>query len=219
MSSSKTQRRRLSPRLIGKKQPNYSDLSTSVSLNTCESSTSTCDSINSKRNLPQSNKRLNYSIKNDDYLNSDTESDDIPPSTENVVKDPNICRRCDQLTAELTQLRIQSFDKWVSEIKSLQDMLIMKESIIEDFNSKWSGKERDLRRLKADLTNAQKTISQLQNDINYLKSDNDFKNTRIEELEYMIEGKNDKISQQKKIIEKMEKMAREDSKIIKRLRV
>lgn len=63
----------------------------------------------------------------------------------------------------------------------------MKESIIEDFNSKWSGKERDLRRLKADLTNAQKTISQLQNDINYLKSDNDFKNTRIEELEYMIE--------------------------------
>nr|PVC51326.1 hypothetical protein MACL_00001629 [Theileria orientalis] len=218
MTCKKTdKKRRLSPRLAAKRMPKYDLSNNTLCCNTSESSLSTCDSLQLNTNLPKSNDRfsekLPNSFKNDYYLNSDNESDD-----KSVSNDEKICKRCDQLTCQLTEMRIQNFDRWLSEIKTLEDMLYKKELIIEDFKKTVFDKENEITKLKKDELTLKRNNTKLHNQIMALKEQISSKDSEIYELESTLKEKNDVITNRNKTIEKLEKLAQEDSKLIKRLR-
>ncbi|AFZ81292.1 hypothetical protein BEWA_007010 [Theileria equi strain WA] len=207
-----------------------SELSTGTFVcTTSECSASTCDSLrNKRRKRIGSTKRVinrNISISNDDNLHSDTDSSDVAELKSEDITEDRICRRCDKLTSELTELRMQHHDTWLSNIKPLEEMLLMKESTIDRLQSEILEKDKLL--LKAQKVETKKqemdtkrreSLIKLQEEIRLLKQKNANKSIQIRELETSIKVKDDNISQLGIVIERLEKNALRDSEIIKKLR-
>ncbi|KAK2196519.1 hypothetical protein BdWA1_001766 [Babesia duncani] len=167
---------------------------------TSEGSASTIDSTNNRRKVYR---RYSQMIKNgvpqyydDAYgffgrnatTSAESNKQSVTSAESNVV-----CTKCDVLMAQITEMRMKDYNKWVLQIKTLEDMIFNKDNLLTQF-------QMENQRLEEALASERHKVVEMQN--------------QMDKLNQRFQGAISKIDQKNKLL-----LEKSDSEKVKSMHV